>query len=151
MLVEPFPWDEEVSVVVAVAGVVLPPPSMFDLVFEARPVPQGRPRAFQKGGRVIVTKAEASRAYERSLANAARSRAIEIGWRLPAADARLELHCDIYRAADQGDLTNFLKAIEDALTEGGVWLDDRRVVRLAAAMFVDPERPRVELQVRALP
>jgi Holliday junction resolvase RusA-like endonuclease len=137
------PWDEP-----ATSGTVA---AVFSLVHAVRPVPQGRPRAINVRGKSIVMKASNSRAYENGLADAARNRALEINWAVPSPQARLELLVDVYRAADQGDLDNFVKAVSDALTSAGVWVDDRRVVRIVANMSVDRAYPRVELQVRALP
>lgn len=118
-----------------------------------QPVPQGRPRAsigYRKGGKPvpILRKADASEVYETGLAETARDAAARSGWVAPAADVRLGLWIDVYRAQDRGDLDNFVKAASDAFTVAGIWRDDRRVVQISARMFIDRQRPRLLAVVR---
>ena len=53
----------------------------------------------------------------------------------------------VYRAARRGDITNFVKSVEDALTKACVWWDDAMVIDLHAHLREDKESPRTEITV----
>ncbi len=57
---------------------------------------------------------------------------------------------DVYRAANRGDADNYAKGVKDAMTKAGVWDDDRHVTSLTVRMFLDRERPRVDVEVLSL-
>lgn len=49
------------------------------------------------------------------------------------------------------DLSNRIKALEDAITKAGVWKDDEQVVRIVAEKGpVDKDCPRCEVTITAL-
>jgi Holliday junction resolvase RusA-like endonuclease len=51
----------------------------------------------------------------------------------------------VYREADRGDLDNFVKAVLDGMSRAGVWANDKHVHYIEARMYVERERPRVEV------
>jgi Holliday junction resolvase RusA-like endonuclease len=51
------------------------------------------------------------------------------------------------RAAERGDLDNFVKSALDAANLARVWSDDARVTRLVAEMTVDASNPRTEIRI----
>jgi len=65
---------------------------------------------------------------------------------------KCELAFTVYYAdRRRWDLSNRIKALEDALTKAGVWKDDDQVVRIVAEKgAIDKERPRVEVTITAL-
>ena len=68
--------------------------------------------------------------------------------RLPAPTAApVELRMKFYMARTNGDVTNRIKALEDAL-KGFCYVDDLQVVRGSFERLMDAKRPRVEVEVR---
>ncbi len=65
----------------------------------------------------------------------------------PGPKTRFMLYAHIYRAADRGDLDNYIKGIMDGMTKAGIWADDRLVHSISAMMYVDKLNPRVEIAV----
>jgi crossover junction endodeoxyribonuclease RusA len=59
------------------------------------------------------------------------------------------LRMDVYRPRKQGDLSNTIKAIEDALT-GLAYCDDSQIVKIIARRFDDKLDPRVEVEVEVV-
>ena len=54
----------------------------------------------------------------------------------------------VYRAANRGDLVNYLQAIADALEAAGVVENDRLIVSWdGSRLLLDRKRPRVELEL----
>lgn len=113
----------------------------------AVPVPKARPR-FSRTGHTYTP--SATRDYERLVQAAAIEAAIPFG-RLPVFEAGtlVELEVRVYRAANRGDLDNYLKAISDACNRV-VWSDDKQIVSVLAWMGVDKANPRVEVCVEAV-
>lgn len=73
---------------------------------------------------------------------------LEAGIRRPPFGPRTAVRYELvwYRSRKSGDLSNRLKALEDALN-GLVWADDKQVVGFTCAR-VDGERPgRVEIRI----
>jgi crossover junction endodeoxyribonuclease RusA len=58
----------------------------------------------------------------------------------------LVLRVDVYRPRKQGDLSNTIKAIEDAL-KGLAYRDDSQIIEIRARRFDDKLEPRVEVEV----
>ena len=61
------------------------------------------------------------------------------------------LRVDVYRSADRGDASNFLKGVEDGMSRAHVWANDSRIHDTRARLFIDRERPRAEIFVWVLP
>lgn len=59
----------------------------------------------------------------------------------------VELTMHFYMARKNGDVSNRIKALEDAL-KGFAFVDDLQVVALHAFRLMDAKRPRVEVEVR---
>ena len=125
------------------------------------PAPQGSKRAYVRGGRAMLVEssAETLRPWRDSVTHAA----VEaMGGALPLGGqkAPLELRVTFYMPAPTSvkrarpsvapDLSKLVRAVEDALTAGGVWDDDSRVVDLEAHEFyADAEHPPgAEITVR---
>jgi Holliday junction resolvase RusA-like endonuclease len=92
---------------------------------------------------------ERTRDYEKRVAGFAQVARMRLRVRWPQAARWYQLSCSFYREADRGDLSNFIKAIEDGLN-GVVWPDDRLVKSYGKMwMGVDPKNPRAEVTVEA--
>ena len=65
-------------------------------------------------------------------------------------DAQLVVHVRLYRPRRIGDIDGPVKALFDALN-GRAWVDDSQVVELHLARFDDEHRPRVEVELSAVP
>ncbi len=107
------------------------------------PVPKARARVVK--GRAFTPKR--TRDYEShvtAVAFAAASRCSK--W---PKDATYALIVVVWRAANRGDLDNYLKAVSDALN-GIAWNDDRQVTRITGRLGIDRLQPRVEVNVEAL-
>lgn len=116
-----------------------------DVVVHGDPVPCARPRRSRNGGVYMPDKAAA---YQRAVATVVMLAARKECWVRVAKGVRVALHVRVFRRADRGDLSNFVKAVEDGINDAGnVWHDDRYVGVIVAAMYVDAQRPRVELSV----
>lgn len=94
-------------------------------------------------GRAVRT-SEATAYHSKALVHA-RNRGI-----LPLPQsARVCLTIHWFRARKQGDVDNRIKVCADAL-QGVAYHNDSQVVELHAYRHEDPERPRVEVEVRAV-
>lgn len=64
-----------------------------------------------------------------------RAAAVQVmGWRAPPLSGRLAVTVELYAPdAQRRDIDNFVKAIFDAMTHAGVWLDDEQVDLLTVA------------------
>jgi Holliday junction resolvase RusA-like endonuclease len=104
------------------------------------PIPQGSARAFVVKGRAVVTTDNPRlKAWRREVAEAARAvlRADHVAWDFPVAvwiDARMPRPKTVSRefptGAREGDADKIARAVLDAMTEAGVYVDDSRVVSL---------------------
>lgn len=74
----------------------------------------------------------------------------------PGIAKSYRLSCDFYRRANRGDLSNFIKSVEDALNMTRrygqpVWPDDRLVTSYGQmAMYVDRTSPRTVVRVEVV-
>lgn len=91
-----------------------------------RPLPLARARHFwdDKTGLGVRNKPNV-RAYQD-----------KVGWHAKVAGCRriegpVELRLEVYVSGRRGDLSNYVKMIEDGLN-GVAWMDDRQVIELAA-------------------
>lgn len=116
------------------------------------PVPKARARtvAFRVGSKIRSRSftPEKTAAYEKRAGLLALNavnccRAWRKDWGAYALTVR------VFRESRRGDLDNYVKAIGDACN-GVAYADDAAVVRLAAEMHEDRERPRVEVEIAML-
>jgi Holliday junction resolvase RusA-like endonuclease len=136
-------------------------PTFIRVVIDGEPVPKGRPRfarVTSRAGSVVVrtyTPAE-TEAYEAKVRTHAKLAANRVRWAW-SKDDRFSVLVTIYRQHVDagGDLDNYAKLAIDALIHspkhapGGVLMKDDRYVRgLGAALKHDPDRPRMEIEVR---
>jgi len=66
-------------------------------------------------------------------------------------EGRFDVALDVYRVRDAGDVDNFSKSALDGMTRAQVWRDDRYVIDLHTRLFLEPERPRLEVTVVSRP
>lgn len=100
-------------------------------------------RSFNAGGRTMaqVYKPKKSRVYEEFVASCARAALTDEG-ATPILEGPIALQIRAYLVRPKGrakrfewpdrkpDLSNIVKAVEDGLTLGGVWCDDKQVCSL---------------------
>lgn len=119
------------------------------LRFTADGPPRAKARAGKRGRRSY--KDPHTRAYEQHIGMAAHVALVAMGrhrWDLGAA---FRLHVDVYVAdARMPDASNAVKAVEDGLRQV-VYVDDCQVLAQSSEVWLDPERPRVEVTVEMLP
>jgi Holliday junction resolvase RusA-like endonuclease len=119
------------------------------LHFVADGPPRAKARAGKNGRRSY--KDPQTRAYEQHVGMAAHVALVAMGrnrWDMRAA---FRLHVDVYlRDRRMPDRSNVVKAVEDGLS-GVVYVDDCQIVGSGGEVFLDPERPRVEVTVEMLP
>jgi Holliday junction resolvase RusA-like endonuclease len=118
-------------------------------VVNGPPVPYQRvvPRA---GGRSYQP--ENAKAYQGHVATVARAAAHNAKWQRPGKHSPLVLRVEVFRVRRVGDLSNFVKIVEDGINDAEmVWQDDRLVEAIVARMHVDKEHPRVEVTLGFLP
>lgn len=119
------------------------------------PVPKGRPRAVigkgKMAGKLMTYTPKETRVYEnlvRDCCEAAMRDAEKRDFMIwPCDEADYELQVDVYRAANRGDLDNFVKAVSDALNRVA-YPDDRFIFSMKARMLIDRKNPRVEVAIR---
>jgi len=109
------------------------------------PVPKGRPRF---GGGRSFTPAR-TRHYELLVRAAALEALAQRTTWTRDNPAGYAVRIGVYRAAQRGDLDNFLKAATDALN-GVAFDDDKRIVDIHGLMFLDRDRPRLLVEVQPL-
>ena len=126
--------------------------------------PQGSKRAYVRGGRAMLVEssAETLKPWRDSVTHAA-VEAMDGALPLGQAYAPLELLVTFYmpapatvkrpRPSVAPDLSKLVRAAEDALTAGGVWVDDARVVRTVSEEFyADAEHPPgADITIREMP
>ncbi len=132
--------DEDVNIVTF--GIE---PAAFQFEIPGNPVPyqRMRPRA---GGHGMV-QPDHARAYQKHAATHALFAARRQRWKRLPKKALVSLDINIYRTIRSGDLSNYVKIIEDAINDSNaVWHDDRYVVATTARMWKS-KRPRVVVEV----
>jgi Holliday junction resolvase RusA-like endonuclease len=124
-------------------------------VVAGEPVPKGRART-----RVMTTKAGKSfahhftpaetRAFEERVALMCQAAVARVRWGWGPKD-RFAVSIHVFRTHEGkgGDADNYLKACLDAVN-GIAFADDRYVRKLEALLAQDPERPRVEVEIRRM-
>lgn len=108
--------------------------------------PQVKQRPRFARGRAFTPKA--TEEYEKFVAQMAYAAVKQFEWS-PLPGATFHLDVEIYRAAKRGDLTNFLKSIEDGMN-GIVFRDDKDVRQITAVMHDDKANPRAVVRVTEL-
>ncbi len=136
---------------------------MINLVFDGEPIPQGRPRASYRGGRVHVRDTDKSRNYKNYIRTMA-----QLQYKGKPLEGALQAHVDVYRPIPKStsnvrrekkenkeirpivrpDLDNYIKSIFDGLDKI-TWNDDAQVVELSASKFYSIN-PRVEIIIKEL-
>lgn len=137
--------------------------SEIKITIEGNPVPQGRPRASTRGGRVNVYDPSNSRNYKQSVAWQAKKQ-----YKGNPFEGALKVHVDIYRQIPKStsgvrterkenkeirpivrpDLDNYLKSVFDGL-DGITWKDDSQIVSLSSEKYYSTN-PRVEIKIQKL-
>lgn len=108
------------------------------------PIPKGRPRLGHNG---YVHTPKRTRDYEHHVACWVGIEAMKQKLREPfRGPVRVTLH--FYRRDQRRcDTDNLQKAVLDALTKSGIWLDDAQVRHIEVSLGIDAENPRVEVMV----
>lgn len=124
------------------------PISTLHFVANGPPVAKARPG--QRGRKRVPDRKTAR--YEQHIGMAAHVALVASGlrsvWDLGAA---YRIHVDAYVASrNLPDASNILKAVEDGLRQV-VYVDDCQVLAQSSEVWLDPERPRVEVTVEMLP
>lgn len=132
--------------------------------FDISPVEQARPRATRMGKGIRLYDPKKVAVYKKQLGYLARQAMQERG--LEPFDGPLEVHMQFYRPVQASisqkerarrlsgvhrptvkpDLSNYIKALEDALN-GILWVDDNLIVSLQADKFY-AERPHLTVEIR---
>lgn len=127
------------------------------------PVAQGRPRATNINGHVVVYDPGKSKRYKDYIRLAASNHAPE-----KLLEGPIALWVKVYRPIPKSfskkkqklaeigrirpttkpDVSNYIKIIEDALN-GVIWKDDSQIVRLLVDKYYS-EKPRIEIEVEEL-
>lgn len=122
--------------------------TVLHFVIPGPPRPAQRARVFQRKGTNAISSAipRETREYQNRLRIHAMAAVAANRWRPGRGPYALEM--DVYRERAVGDWDNHGKN-SDAFT-GVIWEDDRYVVDAHVRLFIDRERPRVEVTVRVL-
>lgn len=59
----------------------------------------------------------------------------------------VEVHLSWYRPAKRGDIDGIIKPVFDAMTDGGVWDDDKQINELKVSRFEDKKNPRMVVKI----
>lgn len=86
--------------------------------------------------------------YQRHIGAIANAAALQARDWDPSRPVKLTVR--VYRRWNRGDLSNFVKQVEDALNHTHVWEDDRLVHEHSARMFVDAKAPRIEVEIEPI-
>lgn len=130
-------------------------PTVLRFTVPGEPVPKGRARhriVFPKQGKPFVQEytPPETKAYEERFRLLAKVAVNQAKWTVHPDD-RFSVVIRVYRTHEGkgGDLDNVIKSALDSMNHSGVWLDDRYVRGIGAALCdPDPARPRVEVEVR---
>lgn len=132
------------------------------------PQPQGSTRAFKRGAKIVTTSDNVRlRPWRHAVTAEVQQR---LGYMAGAAfTGPVELLCRFYFARPKGhinkhgqllpsapiahvvkpDLSKLIRAVEDSLTDAGVWIDDSQVVRTASSKdYADHCPPGAHITVR---
>lgn len=135
--------------------------------FNIKPVEQARPRAVRFGTGVRMYDPKKVAVFKRQLGMLAKQQMLDRG--LDPFDGPLEVCMEFYRPVQTSisrkerarrlsgshrptvkpDLSNYIKALEDALN-GILWVDDNLIVSLQADKFYS-ERPHLTVEIRRAP
>ncbi len=109
--------------------------------------PRGKQRArtVRKGPRVMTFTPLTTRQYEQAIGLCATAARPE-GWPM---DARYALTVLVYGARANTDLSNVVKATEDACNSV-LYEDDKQIDHLVARRFADKAHPRIEVTCEVL-
>lgn len=106
------------------------------------PVPKARARVMRISGRTWAYTPARTKAWEQLVAWTARQAMQEAGIEEPLA-GRLQLSLTFGREGRHHcDLDNLVKAATDAMTSGGIFLDDEQIDRVVAERHYGCERGR---------
>lgn len=131
--------------------------------FDIEPVEQARPRATRFGKGIRLYDPEKVTVFKRQLGMLAKQQMLDRG--LEPFDGPLEVCMEFYRPVQASisqrerarrlsgthrptvkpDLSNYVKALEDALN-GIIWIDDNRIVQIVAEKKYS-DRPRIVIEV----
>lgn len=129
---------------------------ILEFTFYGEPVPAMRPRLGRNGTYNDPKYSD----YKRALAEAIKAEFGFWAWGIPPAEEttarkkylknhRYALSLAVYRTNDRGDLSNFVKCVEDALQDAGVFANDSQIDSYLEPFFktIDKENPRIELKL----
>lgn len=68
-------------------------------------------------------------------------------WLIRSAVTRTTLYAATRRRRDGDNVTAMAKAYMDGFTDAGLWIDDSVVTHLPPVLLVDPQNPRVEIEI----
>ncbi len=115
----------------------LPPEQKISACVTGAPVPKGRPRAVKtKSGQTRVITPTRTRKWEAKVRDTVAK--IMLARTQSPFKGPVRINLIVRRAARRGDLSNFVKAIEDALNRVA-YEDDKQIVELKATML-DPDQ-----------
>ena len=132
--------------------------------FDIEPVEQARPRATRMGKGIRLYDPKKVAIFKRQLGMLARQQMLDRG--LEPFDGPLEVCMEFHRPVQASlsqkerarrlsgshrptvkpDLSNYIKALEDALN-GIIWVDDNLIISLEAKKFY-AERPHLTVEIR---
>ena len=119
--------------------------SAMELYFEIPGEPMTYARMQPRKDRRGMFQPDKARAYQKHAATHAMLAARNKRWKRLPKKALVALHLDVYRSERRGDLSNYVKILEDAFNDSkAIWHDDRYVVALDAHVYKS-KRPRVEV------
>lgn len=93
-------------------------------------------------GQARLVKSASARDFERRVAADVQASGNFSGEPL---DGALVLHCTFTFPSIASDVSNRIKALEDALTAAGVWHDDKQVTHIHAEKLIGEPRTRIEV------
>lgn len=102
-------------------------------------------RVYRRGKGKRLFKSDEGKTYQNLVSYVAAQRMLGC---IPFGEC--EVYLGMYFPTRRNDCDGPIKPTLDALQLGGVFKNDRSVVRVIAEKFLDPKSPRLEVRVRAL-
>lgn len=129
-----------------------------NFTFKGEPVAAQRPRYDRRNNRTYTPTTYLN--YKKKLSTAIRRECNHLIGKIPKAgtserskylaENKYKLHVNVYRAANRGDIDNFIKSVMDAIQDAYIIGDDSQIYKLSGEKFIDKENPRVEFELRLI-